>query len=291
MRSIAFVSDIHGNLPALQAVALDIARVGVQAVVNLGDALSGPLLARDTAHWLIQQSLCNDNPTPWLHIAGNHERQLLAAVEQLAQPARVLNPTDSDHLAALEMDDNALAWVRALPHPTRPDLLEGRWRPDLLGPEVALCHGSPRHDTEYLLDTPHGEHMRIASIDELQARLAQRIPDHITLLVCGHSHLPRALGLPRHGAPALQLLNPGSVGLPAFDDDTPYPASRYHRVENGSPDARYAIASQATTGGRWTVALRNVPYNPESMARLAEQNGCPDWAHALRSGRMPGAPS
>ncbi|WP_180682178.1 metallophosphoesterase family protein [Tepidicella baoligensis] len=291
MRSIAFVSDIHGNLPALQAVAQDIVRQGVRVVVNLGDALSGPLLARDTAHWLMRHGSTSADATPWLHIAGNHERQLLAAVEQLTQPLQAQDPTDSDHLAALDMDDAALNWVRTLPQPTRPDLLEGRWRADLLGPEVALCHGSPRHDTEYLLDTPEGEHLRLASIEELEERLAQRIPTHITLLACGHSHLPHTLSLPRRGAPALRLLNPGSVGLPAYDDDTPYPASRYHRVENGSPDARYAIASQTTPGSPWTVALRTVPYDPEPMARLAERHGRPDWAYALRTGRMPRHPS
>jgi len=41
---IAFVSDIHGNLAALDAVIADIARRGVHEVVNLGDTLSGPLL-------------------------------------------------------------------------------------------------------------------------------------------------------------------------------------------------------------------------------------------------------
>ena len=46
---IAVVSDIHGNLPALQAVVADIARRGVDSVVNLGDSLSGPLLPRETA--------------------------------------------------------------------------------------------------------------------------------------------------------------------------------------------------------------------------------------------------
>ncbi|MDM7463379.1 MAG: metallophosphoesterase family protein, partial [Tepidimonas taiwanensis] len=56
MRTIAFVSDIHGNLPALQAVAADIARQGVQVVVNLGDAFSGPLLAAETARWLIHDA-------------------------------------------------------------------------------------------------------------------------------------------------------------------------------------------------------------------------------------------
>lgn len=290
MRIIAFVSDIHGNLPALEAVANDLAHQGAQGVVNLGDALSGPLLARETAHWLMRQSSPSRPSPPWLHIAGNHDRQLLEAVKRLGQPPFAPDPTDGDDLAALAIDETALAWVRTLPASTRQDLLEGHWQNETLGPDVAVCHGSPRSDTEYLLDTPDGESMRLANTEELENRLAQRLPAHITLLACGHSHVPRSLALPRAGATVLQLLNPGSVGLPAYDDDTPYPSSRYHRAENGSPDARYAIASQSTAGGPWTIALRAVPYDFEPMARLAEQNGRPDWAHALRTGRMPRPP-
>ncbi|MBA4263191.1 MAG: YfcE family phosphodiesterase, partial [Comamonadaceae bacterium] len=50
---IAFVSDIHGNLPALQAVLAHIARHGVDRIINLGDSLSGPLLPEETAQFLM----------------------------------------------------------------------------------------------------------------------------------------------------------------------------------------------------------------------------------------------
>ena len=67
---IAFVTDIHGNLAALEAVVRDIERRGVARVVNLGDSLSGPLLPRETARALMARD--------WLHLAGNHERQILS---------------------------------------------------------------------------------------------------------------------------------------------------------------------------------------------------------------------
>ena len=66
---IALVSDIHGNLPALEAVVEDIERRGVDAIVNLGDSLSGPLMPLETARFLMAQD--------WVQLAGNHERQLL----------------------------------------------------------------------------------------------------------------------------------------------------------------------------------------------------------------------
>ena len=66
---IAVVSDIHGNLAALQAVVADVQRRGVDRVINLGDSLSGPLLPLQTARFLMASG--------WLHLAGNHERQVL----------------------------------------------------------------------------------------------------------------------------------------------------------------------------------------------------------------------
>ena len=80
------------------------------------------------------------------------------------------------------------------------------------------------------------------------------------------------------------MINPGSVGQPAYDDDHPYPHSSYHRIETGSPDARYAVVAQRD--GHWTCELISVPYDFESMARLADQRGRPDWSHALRTGHM-----
>lgn len=48
---IAVVSDIHGNLPALEAVVSHFKRIGIDKVINLGDSLSGPLLPLETAQF------------------------------------------------------------------------------------------------------------------------------------------------------------------------------------------------------------------------------------------------
>lgn len=73
--------------------------------------------------------------------------------------------------------------------------------------------------------------------------------------------------------------------LPAYDDDHPYPLSKFHRIENGSPDARYAVVEKS--GGDWRCELISVPYDHESMAILADKRERQDWAHALRTGWMP----
>jgi Icc-related predicted phosphoesterase len=66
---IAAISDIHGNLAALDAVLADIAVRGVDLTVNMGDIVSGPLDPAGTAERLMALDL----PT----ISCNHERQLL----------------------------------------------------------------------------------------------------------------------------------------------------------------------------------------------------------------------
>jgi len=243
---IAVVSDIHGNLPALQAVVADVRRRGADRVINLGDSASGPLLPLQTAHYLMASG--------WLHLAGNHERQVLTLAAERMSPA--------DAHARAELDAASLAWMATL----RPDLA--------LDAELHLCHASPRSDLEYLLETVEPTGVRLASADEVRQRLGGV---GAALLLCGHTHHPRAVR-----SPSGQLIvNPGSVGLPAFDDEHPH----WHVIENGAPDARYAIVERLAQG--WVASLIAVPYDFEPMARLAEQRGQPDWAHALRTGYMP----
>lgn len=243
---IAFVSDIHGNLPALEAVAADIRRRGADQVVNLGDNLSGPLLPRETAQWLMASD--------WLSLAGNHERQILQLRPGRGGP--------SDTYAHAQLSEAEFAWMRSLTHTLR------------LADDILLCHGSPRSDHEYLLETLDGSTVRAATPAEIDERLSGQ---YAPLIACGHTHVPRQVRL---GAGIL-LVNPGSVGLQAYGDDHPVA----HQVENGTPDASYAIARRTAQG--WEVAHHRVPYDHAPMAMLAERNGRPEWAHALRTGYMP----
>ena len=240
---IALLTDIHGNLAALAAVVADLARRAVDRVVTLGDQVSGPLLPRETADFLIAQ--------PWQHIAGNHERQLLACDTRTAG--------QSDRYALEHLTPAQLDWLRGLPSRLA---LDG---------DVLLCHGTPVSPCDYLLDTVEHGRLRLASAAEIESRLAGV---NAAVVACGHSHLPRVA---RTGRGQL-LVNPGSVGLPAYEDAT----SPHHVVETGSPDARYAVLE--VTGGAWTAALFAVPYDFEAMAKLAESNGRPDWAYPLRTG-------
>lgn len=255
---LAVLSDIHGNLLALQAVLADIDEQGVDQTVNLGDILSGPLQPAETADLLMTRNF----PT----IRGNHERQLLAL---LAQPAHLIDPTTSDGYAASRLSPDHLAWLKALPVSLA------------LRSDVLLCHGTPSNDLQYWLETVvpgfaqgEGPGVRAATPGEVVARLGKTING---LVLCGHTHTPRLVQCQTKDASVL-IVNPGSVGLPAYDDDHPYP----HVIENGAPHARYALLEQTRQG--WKVDLRAVPYDHLVQARVATSRMRPDWAHALATG-------
>lgn len=247
---LAILSDLHGNLPALEAVLAEVQRWGAETVVHLGDLLSGPLWPAATCDRLIALDA--------LAIAGNHERQVLTL------PRERMGASDAH--AAAELTPRHRHWLAALPA-TR-----------ALGDGVWCCHGTPTSDLQYWLETvdpaaPGG--VREATEAEAQARAVGR-PADAQLLLCGHTHQPRLRLLP--DGPL--VLNPGSVGLPAFDDDHPTP----HHMETGSPLARWATAERRDAG--WQLTLQATPYDHEAAARQAERHHRPDWADALRRGRV-----
>ena len=206
---IAALSDIHGNLFALDAVLEDVRSRGVDITVNLGDILSGALLPAETAERLMALEL----PT----IRGNHERQVLAG-----DPAR-MGP--SDRHAFDTLDAAQRAWIARLPAVLRP--ADG----------VFLCHATPHNDFDcYLEDLVDGE-LRPAPVDRVEER--SRGCD-AALILCGHSHIPRVMRL-RTGQ---LVVNPGSVGIQAYQGHDPAP----HVVEVGSPHARYAILESTPRG-------------------------------------------
>lgn len=245
---IAVVSDIHGNLPALHAVLEDIARRGADRIVNCGDSLSGPLWPRETADLLIEQG--------WPSIAGNHERQLLACAQSPG--------SDADQYAYEACETRHMDWVAALPAFCIPEA------------GVMMVHGRPGNDLDYLLETVNPDAgaagARMAYPHEIAARLSGL--DLPELLLCGHSHQPRVL---RHGQ--CLLVNPGSVGLPAFDDDH----GGFHVIETGSPHARYALCERRRDG--WHVALLAVHYDWDTAQRKARAALAADWALWLGTGR------
>jgi predicted phosphodiesterase len=243
-QSIGVLSDCHGNLPALEAVIADLKRHGISDVVNLGDHASGPLWPRETVTLLMQQ--------PWRQISGNHDRQVVA------DPPATHGATDQ--FAFAQLTDDHKAWLRALP-------------PTAMHPSgVLLCHGTPATDMEFLLEQVDAGRIRLDDATRISSRLG---PTSASVTLCGHSHMPRLA----HTVDGRMVMNPGSVGLQGFIDDSTDPP---YRVETGSPHARYALLQR--DGGAWSVMHLAIPYDYEAAARRAERNGQPAWAHALRTG-------
>ncbi len=245
MNKIALLSDIHGNILALEAVAADLADRGIDTVVTLGDLVSGPLWPVETVRFLMKQN--------WVQIAGNHERQLLTLPPSSQGP--------SDRNADSQLNEKEHEWLRHLPATLR------------LTEEIFLCHATPGNDKVYLLETI-GDDSRIhlASPDKIRERLDG---SHFPVIACGHSHTPRAVQLTE----GILIVNPGSVGMPAYTDDSTTPS---HVVETGSPHARYAILEK--TAGGWTPQLIAVAYDFETAARMADRMNRPELAMGLRTG-------
>jgi predicted phosphodiesterase len=201
---LAVLSDIHGNLVALEAVLADLRRHAPDATVNLGDCATSPLWPRETCELLATLAL----PT----VRGNHDRWITATprdamTRSIAYTHDQLTPEQRAGLAAL------------------PRSLD-------LDADVFAVHGTPASDTEYLLEESVHGRLALATAAVLRDRLGGTPAG---LVLCGHSHHQHVALAPGHRL----VLNPGSVGCPRYaDNDDPFIA------EAGSPHARYAIATR-----------------------------------------------
>jgi putative phosphoesterase len=249
---IALVADIHANIWALDAVLADIAKQRVDTVFNLGDILYGPLNPRATFDRL--QSLGD-----LLTIRGNQDRQIYDATEQDRRAIPTLDYVIKD------LGEEPIQWLRTLPTTA------------VFEEEIFLCHGTPASDETYLLeDVASGRTMLRAEAEILRLVKSVRHP----VIVCGHSHTPRLVSL----ANGQIVVNPGSVGLPAYSDDAPVP----HSMETYSPHASYAILTKkaAKKAAFWDVSFHKIAYDYEPASRCAASVGRNDWARAIATGRV-----
>lgn len=241
---IAVVSDIHGNVLALEAVLADLRLEAPDVVVNLGDCVSGPLWPEETAAIL--------RDTAWPTVRGNHDRFLIE------HPVEKLGPTDA--FAAERLSVESMDWLKT----TRATIR--------LSDEVFLCHGTPDNDDRYLTEKVEGPKGHLPDEATLLAELKG---EAAPVVCCGHTHIPRVIRLQQTGQ---ILLNPGSVGLPSYEDDHPH----RHVMEAGSPHARYALMT--SNRGAWNFQEKILTYDWETAARTAEDNRRPGWGRSLRNG-------
>lgn len=243
--TIAIISDVHGNRWALEAVLEDIRRRGVQRIVNLGDALYGPMDPRGTADILVNLNI----PT----ISGNQDRVL-------HEPVKEEDLSETLRFNREQLQPNHIAWLENLPMTLSID------------ETLFMFHSSPISDHEYLMVEVTECGVFLRKDEEIAVALSQF---EEAVFLCGHDHVPRTICLPG----GKLMVNPGSVGLPAYTDDLPFS----HAMETGTPHARYSIIRQYDE--QWAIDNIALPYDWNAAADAAEQNGRPDWAEWLRTGR------
>jgi predicted phosphodiesterase len=181
MESVAVLSDIHGVLPALDAVLAEPAVRSADRIVLTGDIAAGPQPS-DVLDRLIG---LGDRVT-W--VRGNADRELIelarGEVDDVGDPIA--------HWAARELGADHLDWLASLPLSVLLDVAG-------FGP-VLFCHATPRDDAEVVV---------VDSRLERWAEVLAGLPDEVMTVVCGHTHMPFARLANRR-----QIVNPGSVGMP-----------------------------------------------------------------------------
>jgi len=179
---VAALYDIHGNLPALEAVLREVRQTNVDQVVVGGDVFPGPMCVE------VLKRL-RDLDVPVQFIQGNGEREVLA----LRTGARSTVP---------EQYRAAVRWVAEQLGPDDEQFISN-WPLTLrvaippLG-DVLFCHATPRNDTEIFTRLTRDD-VLVPIFSGLGA----------SLVVCGHTHMQfdRSVG-------GVRVVNAGSVGMP-----------------------------------------------------------------------------
>lgn len=248
LTKLAVISDVHGNLLALESVLEDIYKKNIQAIINLGDCIYGPLWPEETALLLRKHNI--------IHVLGNEDEILFNQSPNNPTLQFVLNQISND----------TLTWIKSIPMIYRKEN------------NLIAFHGTAGSNHEYLVEKVtgiKGNEIMIKSDEELKTEL-KSIPEN--LILCGHSHAPNVIRLTN----GKLIVNPGSVGLQAYDDDNP----SFHRIQNYSPYARYMILE--ANGPDFNYELRILNYDYETAANLAKKNRRNDWAYWLMTGRAKG---
>jgi predicted phosphodiesterase len=235
MMRIALLSDIHGNLVALEAVLAELAQNPPDQILCLGDVVEGGPQPRAVLARLVELGC----PI----VLGNTDVRMSSPRldeprSPILPPAYAMELWSIDQLTAADR-----AFIQTFPLTLSIALDDEQ---SLLG-----FHGSPRANTDLLLDTTP-EH-------ELAALLGET---HATILAGGHSHRQ----LVRRYRNSL-LVNPGSVGLPVEQVIVDGPIQRPLWAE-------YALVS--VKQGHLSVDLRRTPISFAALRESVLQSGMPD---------------
>lgn len=243
----ALISDIHANLPALQAVLRDIAsREGVDATYHLGDLVGYAPWPDEVVEMLIAFSIPG--------VAGNYDSTVATDYKHCGCQYEDPHQEQLSHLS--------YAWTRAHVSARTKGFLCGLpFRIDLrpngghvAGPTVILVHGNQALNTVYVhQDRPD------SFLAKMGSALGARAGD---VVCCGHTHVPW-----HRQVEGVHYVNTGSVGRP----------------KDGDWRASYVLLE--ITGGDVVAEVVRVEYDVEAAAQAILASDLPDdLADYLRQG-------
>jgi predicted phosphodiesterase len=262
VRRIALFSDIHGNLPALEAGVASMDAAGIEERYCLGDLVGyGP----DPAG-VIERVRSMGVPT----LRGNYDQGVgdrsgdcgcyYATAQEKADGAA------SYEFTAGRVGELDAAWLTELP---------GRVALDEAGVRILLVHGSPRRINEYLMpDRPEANLAKLASLADAD-------------VVCaGHVHVPYHRSLAGAGGAVVHFVNSGSVGKPKDGDARACwvelligEEAEVRSVARGDDAAASAGLTELWVGTR----VHRAEYEVEAVAgAMVDQGLPPTLADALR---------
>jgi len=242
----AVLSDIHSNVFALEAVINDAKKNAVDLMLNLGDILYGPIAPKATYDLLMKHD--------FITICGNQDRQIFEASDTEIASNSTMQFIIND------LGHTPIEWMKSLPFDLQ------------LTDDIYLCHGTPTNDLIYLLEDVEQGYAKLRSDSEIISLLNGQ---NSSLICCGHTHIPRTVSLSTNQL----IVNSGSVGLPAYNDDEPC----IHSMENYSPLASYAIIEKHNDN--WHVQHNKIPYDVQSAVTECIKQNRLDWVHFLTTGR------
>ncbi|MEE8147053.1 MAG: metallophosphoesterase family protein [Longimicrobiales bacterium] len=241
---VAALYDIHGNLPALEAVLHDVQQAGVDQVVVGGDVVPGPM-SRETVAALLNLDI------PAHFIRGNGEHEVLA----------MLAGVDTGRVP--EQFREMIRWVGHELTSEQARLL-GDWPQTFRLPipglgDVLFCHGTPRDDNEvFTRVTPEERLLPVfAPVDE-------------AVVICGHTHMQFDRQIGRH-----RVVNAGSVGAPW--------GTRGRTGSSSAPTSSCGIRRTMSPRPRRSFVQRTIPWmrslGPEASYNLPRKRR---WSNSTR---------
>jgi predicted phosphodiesterase len=241
---LAVLADIHGNLPALEAVLADVKRQSVDGMIVAGDFLDRPQ-PLEAVRAVQALDACV--------IRGNREDYQLA-YHRLQAPDHWHTSRQWVGLRWIHecLDQEALDYIASLPE-------EAVYAAERTDP-IRIVHASPGSMTDPILPSLDPDAMAVHRQAGLLSLSRRKIGIHEALalfdepvLICAHSHISWKQELDGR-----LIVNPGSVGIPI----------------NGDTRAQYAVLTWH--GGRWQVEQRAIEYDRHRIRETYEESGILD---------------